>query len=265
MDGTLGAFYWQRAKSTVNATKFVIYLEGGGECATEAACTGAVNGPLGSSNYFQPAIYMPYFLNDDDGANPDWASWHHIDVPYCSQDVHSGTATAPSSSSWGLYFAGHNIVRAVLDALDAAGGLRQATDIILTGASAGGIGVWINVDYIADRYPAARVTGVPIAGFYFYAWPYTGQNHTSSTLADFRPQAWPQHYALWQSYANEACVAARAGVDPWACLLANYSYPHVRSASFVVEAQTDQTVLEAHDWFPGVSARCDPEGECCGC
>lgn len=42
--------------------------------------------------------------------------------------------------------------------------LRCVAEIILTGASAGGIGVWINVDYIGTRFPAARVTAVPIAG-----------------------------------------------------------------------------------------------------
>jgi len=47
-------------------------------------------------------------------------------------------------------------------------GLTAATDIVLTGESAGGIGVWPNLDWLAARYPKARVIGAPIAGFYFF-------------------------------------------------------------------------------------------------
>lgn len=250
MDGTLSAYYHQAAPAGPTSTKWIFFLEGGGECATQSACYGALKGPLGSSNYFQKEIGMGYFLSDDESTNPDFWNWNHVDVPYCSQDLHSGTVTQPSNETWGLYFSGHLVFQAILNALEASAGLGQATEIILTGASAGGIGVWINVDYLAERYPNARVTAVPIAGFYFYAYPYQGVNHTSSGLADFRPQAWPQHYALWQSFADESCVAARTA-DPWACMLANYSYPYISSEAFVVEAQTDQVVLEDHDWLPG--------------
>ena len=79
------------------------------------------------------------------------------------QDVHSGTVTQPSASTYGLYFSGHLIFKAILDALEATAGLGKATDIILTGGSAGGIGVWINVDFLAQRFPSAQVAAVPIA------------------------------------------------------------------------------------------------------
>ena len=36
------------------------------------------------------------------------------------------------------------------------------------------------VDFVADRYKNARVTVATVAGFYFYAYPYTSINHTSS-------------------------------------------------------------------------------------
>jgi len=100
---------------------------------------------------------MPYFLSDDTAANPDFHDWNHVDIPYCSQvggillteraggcrvhatdvevlppasllqDLHSGTVTEPSNSTWGLYFSGHLIVEAVLNALEASAGLGSAT------------------------------------------------------------------------------------------------------------------------------------------
>jgi O-palmitoleoyl-L-serine hydrolase len=258
LDGTLSAYYLQPGAGA-NASKFVIYLEGGGECTTNSSCHAQLDSVLGSSKYFPASMAsLPTFLTDDARVNPDFASWSHVYVPYCSQDLHSGRVTAPSAATFGLYFSGHLVFRAVLDALAATAGLGGATDVILTGNSAGGIGVWINADYLAQRVPGARVSAVPIAGFYFYAYPYTGVNHTSSSLADFRPPAWPVTYALWDAFADESCVAGRPG-DPWACMLANYSFPWVSTPSFVVEAQTDQVVLTDHDWVPAGYVSAAPE------
>ena len=64
-------------------------------------------------------------------------------------------------------------------------------------------------------------------------------NHTASSLANFQPAAWPVTVALWQAFADESCVQGRTA-DPWACMLANYSFPYISTPSFAVEAQTDQ-------------------------
>lgn len=45
----------------------------------------------------------------------------------------------------------------------------------------------------------------------------------------------------WQSFMDQSCCKALKKT-PWACMLANYSLPYISSSSFIVEAQTDQTV-----------------------
>lgn len=111
--------------------------------------------------------------------------WNKLIVPYCSQDLHSGTAATPTNATWGLAFAGHLTYGAVLDAMTTSHGMAAATDIVISGESAGGIGTWINAGATADRFPAARVSVAPIAGHYFTAYPYEGPNHGSSALANF--------------------------------------------------------------------------------
>jgi hypothetical protein len=61
--------------------------------------------------------------------------------------------------------------------------------------------------------------GAPIAGFEFYAWPYTGPAHTKSELCDFRVGAMPAHLQVWQTMLPPACTAHHAA-DPYACILA---------------------------------------------
>lgn len=85
-----------------------------------------------------------------------------------------------------------------------------------------------------------------------------GVNHTASALADFRPEAWPSHYALWNSTVDDSCKAAHPS-DPWVCMLANGSLPYISSETFVAEAQTDEVVLTGHDWVPAVYVHNMPE------
>jgi hypothetical protein len=140
---------------------------------------------------------------------------------------------------------------AVLEQLEAAHGLRSADLIVLTGNSAvsamtrgvvggwgaenrctkaltdthyhcfgmhaqGGFGVYSNADWLAERYPSARVVGAPIAGYEFFAWPYTGPGHTSSSLADFRQQAMGggAYNRLWDSLVPARCTAGRRPPAP---------------------------------------------------
>ena len=50
---------------------------------------------------------------------------------------------------WG-FRSGHHVIDAVLTELDKEG-LKDATEIVLSGESAGGIGVWPNLDWVAER------------------------------------------------------------------------------------------------------------------
>lgn len=256
LDGTFGGFYAQQAPNAADKNKWVIYLNGGGECDTESACQYQTTSSLGSSKYFyNTSDPSGWFLGSDYCPyNPTFCGWNHAFDPYCTQDLHSGQVTEATDETWGLYFAGRHVFTATLDALDQAPyNLKDATDIILQGVSAGGIGVWMNLDYLAQRYPDARVTGVTIAGHYFYATYYDGTNHTNpGGMGDFRESALPATYDLYDAFVDETCKQAyeAKGQSPGACLLSNNSFPYIESDSFVVQAQTDQVVLTGHDCWP---------------
>jgi hypothetical protein len=257
LDGTLSGYYYEPSKDhSDNSNRWVFYLQGGGECDREDSCKYQLNTALGSSKYF-PTSYSDssswYFASGYCANNPNFCGWNHVNVPYCSQDLHSGTVTVPTNKTWGLYFSGHLIFEAVLNDLEKKYNLLSATDIVLSGASAGGIGVYMNVDYLADRFPAARVTAATIAGYYFYATFYEGTNHTSgSGMGDFRQSPMEETYDLYQAYVDESCESAylASGAHPSACMFGNYSIPYLKSDLYAVQAQTDSTVLTGHDQFP---------------
>lgn len=257
MDGTQSGYYLHLS-SQPSQTKWVLTLQGGGECVS-SKCDAKVQSALGSSKYF-PKSYT--FWNEANvhladtscTANPELCDYNQVFLPYCSQDLWTGQANATSpagSPAPGYFFSGHLILRAVLDELSAVHGMNDASTIVLSGESAGGFGVYANIDWLADRFPAARVVGAPIAGYEFYAWPYTGPGHTDSSLADFRAVAMAggAYNKLWDSFVPAGCLAAHPS-DPGACLLPCFSYNFVKTPLFIMEAQSDSVVLMYHDWVP---------------
>eukprot|EP00730_Choanoeca_flexa_P014114 TRINITY_DN6049_c0_g1_i1.p1 TRINITY_DN6049_c0_g1~~TRINITY_DN6049_c0_g1_i1.p1 ORF type:complete len:375 (+),score=62.72 TRINITY_DN6049_c0_g1_i1:1068-2192(+) len=260
MDGTQGGYYYAAATNSAFEDNWVLLLQGGGECASQTNCDARVHTALGSSSKFDASKSdLEAVASGDCNENPRLCTWNRVFMAYCSQDLHSGTRAQPSSVSWNYSFAGSHIVQAVFDDLTAKYNFSSAETVILSGGSAGGIGVWYHLDNLADRLPTARVLGAPIAGYYFPAYPYTGINHTQSALADFRPAAWPSHVELWQSAMPKACVQAKPADKQWQCMLANFSYDYIKASVFITEAQTDQVVTTGHDWLPGDDIHQAPE------
>jgi len=281
MDGTLSGYYVHKSRNA-SQTNWVLSLQGGGECVS-AKCKAKVSGPLGSSKFFPktkevrlavplqltlPLTTTPLqFWNEKEAhlidasctGNPELCDYNLVWLPYCSQDLWTGNASAKSpagSTAPGYYFSGNKIFGAVLDALEKDHGMANATQLVLSGESAGGFGVYANVDYLAGRFPKAKVVGAPIAGYEFYAWPYTGPGHTSSSLADFRASAMAggAYNKLWSSVLPPGCLATHKE-DPGACQLPCFSYPYVKAPLFIMEAQSDSVVLMYHDWLPNVAKR----------
>lgn len=168
LDGTPAGFYIREGEH-LNPSLFVIHLQGGGFCSNKRSCNSRAKTRLGSSNVWTAELQQDDsktgVLNESCDENPDFCEATTVYVPYCTGDVHIGTLTA-SNDTWGYTFDGYHNFVAIIDALIADHGLGQATQVLLTGGSAGGIGVFHHVDYLADRLPFAIVKGAPTAGWY---------------------------------------------------------------------------------------------------
>eukprot|EP01052_Picozoa_sp_SAG31_P013334 SAG31_NODE_800_length_12014_cov_11.050608_3_plen_370_part_00 len=259
MDGTQSGYYFHPARTVSGKDKWILTLQGGGECVTEQNCRKKVTGALGSSKYFAPNYTFwgdsaSHFIDASCTGNPVLCGYNLVYLPYCSQDLWAGMRTSVSPETFGFYFSGRHVLSAVLESLEAMADLKAASLVILTGNSAGGFGVYSNVDYVQARYPTTKVVGAPIAGYEFYAWPYQGPGHTASSLADFRASAMAggAYNVLWNATAPLDCLSHHTA-DPGACLLPCYSYTAVKAPLYIVEAQSDSVVLLAHDWFPYLS------------
>lgn len=66
-----------------------------------------------------------------------------------------------------LYFRGFRNLEAILADLVARRALKNATDLVLTGCSAGGLAAYLHADYIAALVPNATVIAAPDSGVLF--------------------------------------------------------------------------------------------------
>jgi len=170
LDGSGGGFYWRAASSAQNGTKLVVFLQGGGECRSATECAVWDGGAgRGSAGWPKTKRLGEDELSDDSSVNPHFHDWNKLFVPYCSADMHSGTRLTPSHALGGGYFAGHNLINATLAQLRRSLPALAPSLVLLSGSSAGGIGVLLHADYFAAAWPAATVKAAPAAGFFYPA------------------------------------------------------------------------------------------------
>ena len=97
LDSTPAAYYFRPSSS--NSTRWVISLEGGGECTTDADCLARSTTKRGSSRSyisFDADITGPFYSNSKT-ANPDFAAANQVVLKYCSGDLYSGSSSSSSS------------------------------------------------------------------------------------------------------------------------------------------------------------------------
>jgi hypothetical protein len=165
-----------------------------------------------------------------------------------------------------LFFDGHANFASILDELEAKHGLRAAKNVLLEGGSAGGLGTFVNADYLADRLPQATVKAAPNAGWIFPA-------ALPGDLPDiYRPSDWAHFVAgthgnmnydnnsvpafitgeLWNSRGllPAACIADQKPDEWWACTSIHTLYKYIKTPIFVLENQYDTNQIFTQEGAP---------------
>jgi hypothetical protein len=264
LDGSPAGFYL-RYGTGANKTKFVLFFEGGGWAVSESDALARSKTALGSSTFLQgntSAWEWEGLLTSDCARNPDWCTWSSVYFPYLDGASFSGNAALPLVvNGTSLYFRGHVNLDAALTALLSplpapsvpGPSLANATEVIVSGGSAGGLAALLHVDFIAARVADAaaaaatttgppRVTAVTNCGFFLDGADVWG---TSLWGASIFPQiAAMQNVTGSANNTNANCWAAMPAAERWRCFLAPFVYPFVRTPSFVVNSQYDSFQLQ---------------------
>jgi hypothetical protein len=168
LDGSPPGYYIERGAPNAG---WMVHWQGGGWCMNPDDCANRAKSPLGSSSSYaadKDDVLGAYdggahgLFSNSSTVNPDFHNFTKVYVRYCDGASFSGDTVAQHKSAPGgsLHFRGRRVLDAVLDDL-VQQGLTKGTTLLVNGCSAGGLAVWLHLDYIATRLKEVKVLGTP--------------------------------------------------------------------------------------------------------
>jgi hypothetical protein len=146
-DGSQFSFWVREA----NPKKVVFYLQGGGACFSAETCAP----DRGLYRTKIEAHLTGGIFDFADERNP-LADYSVVYVPYCTGDVHLGNTTRKYAPGLTVHHKGYVNASAALDHLAAT--FPAATNVVVTGESAGSVAAPLYAGLVSDRLPDARIT-----------------------------------------------------------------------------------------------------------
>lgn len=137
--------------------KLMIFLEGGGACYDLITCLGNPTNVSGMMGERTAGIFA---RGNDKNPVKDW-NW--VYVPYCTGDVHLGTKDDGNVQDLGAqHFDGRTNLTAYLNRIVPT--FKHASQVLLTGVSAGGFGSAGNAEYVQWAFGDVPVTVIDDSG-----------------------------------------------------------------------------------------------------
>ncbi|MFK7865706.1 MAG: pectin acetylesterase-family hydrolase [Pseudohongiellaceae bacterium] len=252
-DGSPAVFYFR--PSQTKSKNWKIHLQVGGDCSTEADCqlrasvtaeTVAGNAQLDFDEVFLPftsSLEYPDTLDLEGifslnlNLNPEFGTYNHVFIPYCSSDSHYGDRNA-DEGSFGFYFKDKKIVSAVIeDLLDSSvigdNNLQVSELVVVSGTSAGGRGVQQNLDRVAKLIPHENVRGV-LDSSYFTRYFLTNEERIGLALRQSN---------LWNGQYDDSCVSFIGEEDKHLCDRVELISDTIDTPVFIYMDQLDEVAL----------------------
>ncbi|CAH0553024.1 unnamed protein product [Brassicogethes aeneus] len=240
-DGSQSGFYLRKSYTS---KKWIIFLEGGWYCYDHHSCR---------TRWLRQRHYMTSsqwpetrdiggILSANMEENPFWWNANHVFIPYCTSDIWSGTRIQSTNEMFS--FMGSSIVQqAIKDLIPL--GLENSTDLLLTGSSAGGTGVMLNLDNVREllheeyNLKQINVRGVTDSGWFLDRAPYT---HGTALIPAVEASRKGLEY--WKGKVPRRCREEYPN-DPWKCFFGYRIYPHLKTELFVFQWLFDEAQMNA--------------------
>ena len=225
LDGSPGAFYVHLAP---NSSGWLIFFEGGGWCHHQGPCgnrrPGAKLSGLGTSKDMTATAALPQAKGILNRQTSPFRHYNMVFWKYCDASSYTGHNTIPVSiGGYAFRFQGSRILQTGIEHLRCVFGLDRASDVLLVGHSAGGMGVMLNLHHWRQAIPQSiPVYAVMDGGFFLDIQSYEeGREESRRYAAGLR---------YWNATAvlDPKCMRHYEPLGaPWKCLLPHYYLPFV--------------------------------------
>lgn len=220
----------------------------GGWCVSNEDCFARSKTALGTTVGLPPTSPEPsgYCGSSFLSSNPSVTEFYDyvsIYVPYCDGTSFTGSVLAPVpvNATASVTYRGAWQRDALISSLVSDHGLSSATDVHIGGCSAGGLTIYLNLDYLTGLVrrasPQATVHGLADAGFFL--------DHSDASGKPFRTPLFQWGYYAWNSSAalSPACLASYPPATQWKCIFAQYAAPFIRTPLFNLNSKYDSCQL----------------------
>ncbi|CAN0213822.1 unnamed protein product [Lampetra fluviatilis] len=241
-DGTPAGYYLRESKGS---KRWLIFLEGGWCCFSKESCDArysTMRRLMGSADWPQSRTGQG-ILSSSPEENPHWWNANSVYVPYCSSDVWSGTSTKTGKD--GYAFMGALILQQVIRDLIPKG-VDQAKLLMLAGTSAGGTGVLLNADRVAEQLEAlgspAQMRGLADSGWFIDNKQFRPADCLDS-YSCLPTDAIKKGMKYWSGIVPDRCRQLFRRGDEWQCFFGYKVYPTLKTPVFVVQWLFDEAQL----------------------
>ncbi|XP_058417879.1 palmitoleoyl-protein carboxylesterase NOTUM isoform X1 [Diceros bicornis minor] len=242
-DGSPAGYYLKESKGS---RRWLLFLEGGWYCFNRENCDSRYDTMrrLMSSRDWPRTRTGTGILSSQPEENPHWWNANMVFIPYCSSDVWSGASSKSEKNEYA--FMGTLIIREVVREL-LGKGLSGAKVLLLAGSSAGGTGVLLNVDRVAEQleelgYPAIQVRGLADSGWFLDNKQYR-RTDCIDTITCAPTEAIRRGIRYWNGVVPERCRRQFKEGEEWNCFFGYKVYPTLRCPVFVVQWLFDEAQL----------------------
>ena len=178
--------------------------------------------------------------------NPTFCHFNRVVVPYCDGASFAGDMEEPQTANGTaspVYYRGKRIVDAVIQTLVADFGLGSASEVLLTGSSAGGMAAYLMADRVYAQLKRAaphlsKYRVAPMSGFFLEHSNYDG----NPVYPDMMKSIF--EFTNARSSVSGDCLASRPTDSQWECFLPSVAYAHMNSRVFVLNSAIDMYQAE---------------------
>jgi len=220
LDGSPAAFSFWPAVVDVRNTHWLIAFQGGGWCWSRQDCTVRSRSSMGSSSSWHPPVEGGILARSCHVA-PEFCTYNKVLFKYCDGASFAGNSsisTGNSGRAASVTSAGRAIVRAGIETLVSRFGLGNATDVLVTGSSAGALAALLHAENVremllASGAPLRRFKLLSISGLFFRAPTKPG----AAQVHPFEEQL-RSIFNLAQMTAPRECANRLGQRHAWRCL-----------------------------------------------
>ncbi|KAM9371345.1 palmitoleoyl-protein carboxylesterase NOTUM [Phaethornis superciliosus] len=242
-DGSPAGYYLKESKGS---RRWLLFLEGGWYCFNRENCDTRYDTMrrLMSSREWPATRVGTGILSSQPEENPHWWNANMVFIPYCSSDVWSGASSKSEKNEYA--FMGALIIQEVIKEL-VGKGLSTAKVLLLAGSSAGGTGVLLNVDRVAEQLEEMGYQGIQVRGLADSGWFLDNKQYRRTdcidTITCAPTEAIRRGIRYWNGVVPERCKLQFKEGEEWNCFFGYKIYPTLRCPVFVVQWLFDEAQL----------------------